>query len=175
MNFKYVIVAFFGVVLVASNLPKNIKKKVDKEIKATYNVETHKLNALTFDASITNTLPSKFEEDNLFQIIKNDEVIGYAYISKAPSKTDEFDYLVLFDKDFIIKKSKVLIYREDYGSEIGSKRWLKQLVGKTKEDTLTYGDNIAAISGATISVKSMTNAINDLLKSIKILHQKDFL
>ncbi|TJY32199.1 FMN-binding protein [Pontimicrobium aquaticum] len=175
MNFKYILISIFSLVLVVSNLPKNIQKKVDKQIKEVYSIEAHKLIPVTFDKSITDALPSKFEDNSLFKILSNNNVVGFAYVSKAPSKTDEFDYLVLFDNDFIIKKSKVLIYREDYGNEIGSKRWLKQLVGKTLNDKLIYGDNIAAISGATISVKSMTNAVNNLLKSIKILHQKELL
>jgi len=175
MSLKYLMISIFSLMLVATNLPKNIQKKVDKEVKASYGIETYKLIPVIFNKSITEVLPSKFGKNNLFKISSSQDNVGYAYISKAPSKTDEFDYLVLFDNDFIIKKSKVLIYREDYGNEIGSKRWLKQLIGKTENDTLTYGDNIAAISGATISVKSMTNAVNDLLKSIKILHQKQLL
>jgi len=174
MNLKYLI-AFAFLIVASFGLPKNIQKKIDKEIKATYNIEDYKIIPITLNSSITEVLPSKFNEYNFFKISSNDEVIGHAYVSKALSKTDEFDYLVLFDNDFIIVKSKVLIYREDYGSEIGSKRWLKQLIGKTQNDKLIYGDNIAAISGATISVKSMTNAINNLLKSIKTLHQKDLL
>lgn len=173
MNLKFLAIICFGLTLIISNLPKNIAKKVDKEIKTVYGIDNYTLNALMFDKHITEPLPSKFDDNNLFKISSNDEVIGYAYVSRAPSKTDEFDYLVLFDSDFIILKSKVLIYREDYGSEIGSKRWLKQLIGKTQNDTLIYGDNIAAISGATISVRSMTIALNNLLKSIKILHQKN--
>ena len=73
----------------------------------------------------------------------------------------------------IIIKSKVLIYREEYGGEIGSKRWLKQFNGKSStSDEVIYGDNIVPISGATISVRSMTRSINDLLKSIKTLKNK---
>ena len=103
------------------------------------------------------------------------ELLGYAYVSKAASKTDAFDYLVILDPQLIIKKAKVLIYREDYGGEIGSTRWLKQFIGKSQDDSLKYGDTISAISGATISVRSMTNAMNDLLQSIKILHKKEIL
>jgi Na+-translocating ferredoxin:NAD+ oxidoreductase RnfG subunit len=96
-------------------------------------------------------------------------------VSKAPSKTDNFDYLVLLDPELIVLKTKVLVYREDYGGEIGSKRWLKQFIGKTQDDNLRYGDNIVAISGATISVKSFTEAINNLLQSLKMLHSKHIL
>ena len=52
---------------------------------------------------------------------------------------------------------------------------LKQFIGKTQNDDLRYGDNIVAISGATISVKSFTDAINNLLKSLKKLHSKKIL
>jgi len=90
-------------------------------------------------------------------------------VDKAPSKTADFDYLVIFDHNLKIARTKVLIYREEYGGEIGSKRWLRQFTGKSGEDSL---DDIAAISGATISVRSMTNAVKDILKTMKILQIK---
>ena len=94
------------------------------------------------------------------------ELLGYAFLGYAPSKTDTFDYLVVFDSEFIIKNIKVLVYREDYGGEIGSKRWLRQFIGKDPQTRFEYGQNIAAISGATISVQSMTRAVNSLLSNI---------
>ena len=175
MNFKQVIGFCFVFVLLSFNLPKNIQKRVDKEVKSYYNIEDYKLIDLNIDSAIANDLPSKFGKNNLFKVEESDSLLGYAYISSSPSKTAEFDYLVLFDTDWIIVKSKVLIYREEYGGEIGSKRWLKQFDGKKPTDELAYGDNIIAISGATISVRSMTNAVNDLLKSIKILRHNNIL
>ena len=173
MNFKPVLFLLSAFLLCAFGLPKNIQKKVDKEVKSIFNVETFTLNVVTIPAEITSTLPSTFTADNFFKIETDSSFLGYAYVAKAASKTDEFDYLVLLDKDLIVLKAKVLVYREDYGSEIGSKRWLKQFTGKTDQDTLAYSNNIAAISGATISAKSMTVAMNNLLQSIKILHSKN--
>jgi len=175
MIVKYIFVLFISAIVMAFGLPKNILKKVNKEIENTFNVEQFQLNSKIFPSNIADALPAKFGSDNLFEIKISDTLLGYAYVSKAQSKTDYFDYLILFDKDFIIVKSKVLIYREDYGGEIGSKRWLKQFIGKSQNNILNYRDNIAAISGATISVRSMTNAVNDVLQSIKILHQKNLL
>jgi Na+-translocating ferredoxin:NAD+ oxidoreductase RnfG subunit len=166
-------ILFWSFLILFSGLPKNIQKKVDKEIKMVFSIESFSLKAKMFSSEVINGLPAKFEDNNLFEIIDKDSLIGYAYVSKAASKTDKFDYLILFDTDFIIVKSKVLIYREDYGGEIGSKRWLKQFIGKTKDDTLKLNDNIVAISGATISVRSMTKAVNDVLASIKILYQNN--
>lgn len=169
---KYVILALL---MCSFGLPKTLQKKVDKEIKKTFIVESYELRAKNLKMDSSTLLPQRFEPDNLFEIYSENNRLGYAYIGKAPSKTDEFDYMILFDQQWIIKKTKVLIYREDYGGEIGSKRWLRQFDGRSQMDELKLHEDIIAISGATISVKSMTKAVNDVLKSIKILHQKQML
>ena len=173
MNIKFLLFLISAGFLISSGLPKNIQKKVNKEIKITFNIEEFNFTAISIDAEINKELPSKFEENNFFKIEANDKLLGYAYLSKAPSKTAQFDYLVLLDENLIVLKSKILIYREEYGGEIGSKRWLKQFIGKTENDTLQLGDNIVAISGATISVRSMTHAMNEFLKSLKIIQSKN--
>ncbi len=175
MNFKLVLLILLSVYVQSFEFPKNIQKKVDATIISTFNVEDFSLHLINIPSEIVKSLPSTFKNESLYKINTNDTLLGYAYVAKAPSKTDEFDYLVLLDKNLIIVKSKVLIYREDYGGEIGSKRWLKQFIGKTKNDELKYGGNISAISGATISVRSMTSAINTLLSSIRILHKNNIL
>ena len=86
-----------------------------------------------------------------------------------------FDYLILLDTDLIIKKAKVLVYREDYGGEIGSRRWLKQFIGKSSSENLKYEKEIIAISGATISARAMTVAINTFLKNTTILKENNIL
>ena len=175
MQFKQVLFLFSTFILMAFGLPQNIQKKVNKEIVKTYNVEIFDFTEVVIASDIANDLPSKFEDNNLFKIEAKGSLLGYAYLSKAPSKTAQFDYLVLLDKDLIVLKSKVIAYREEYGGEIGSTRWLKQFIGKKGGDELKLGDNIVAISGATISVRSMTKAMNDFLVSLKILQNKNLL
>lgn len=173
MNFKQLVFPLLAFFFLSFGLPKHIQKKVDKEIRSTFSIEEFSFESKRISAEAAKDLPSKFQENNLFEIKSEDSLLGYAYIGKAPSKTAEFDYLVLLDKELIVLKAKVLVYREEYGGEIGSKRWLKQFIGKTKTDEVTHGKNIIAISGATISVRSMTNAMNNLLKSLNILHSKN--
>ena len=105
-------------------------------------------------------LKTKVEVPNgtLYEVTgKTDKV----YIGYSPSKFDNFDYMVLLDCDNKVKLVKVLVYRENYGGEIGSKRWLRQFIGMTEPKN--YVD---AISGATISVNSMKYSINKLIKSL---------
>ena len=173
MNFKtnlYLVMTIFSVGLMSFQLTEKIQQKVDKEIKLIFNTEDFILEPIIVAEDINAQLKAKVNENNLFKIKKDTEDLGYAYIGKGFGKVDDFDFLVLFDTDLIIIKSKILVYREDYGGEIGSKRWLKQFNGKGKNDNIEYGKDIVAISGATLSANSMTVAVNNLLKTITILH-----
>lgn len=87
----------------------------------------------------------------------NDKV----FIGVANSMHYTFDYMVLFNSKKEIQLVKVLVYRENYGGEISSRRWLKQFIGLSKPKPF-----VDAISGATISVFNMHQSINKLLLDI---------
>ena len=97
----------------------------------------------------------------LYSVLTDKGPKGYAFIGSSKSKYDDFEYLALLDSNFAIVKVKVLIYRENYGGEIGSTRWLRQFIG-LKEPI----DRVSAISGATISVNSIHYSVNKLLRNI---------
>jgi len=163
------ILLFLLIILISTSfiIPDKIVKKADKVIAKFYEIDNFSKENISISGENNKNTISEFGEGNLFKITSKSELLGYGYIGSAASKAADFDYLVLFDKDFIITKSKVLVYREEYGGEIGSKRWLKQFIGKSSSSSeLIYGENIVPISGATISVRSMTQAINNLLISI---------
>ncbi len=153
------------------SVPKNIQKKIDKEILSVFDLESFSKKPIIFGDHYNLFVP--FKEDNFFKIKVGEKLIGYYYFGKALGKTDEFDFLVIFDIELVIKKIKVLAYREDYGMEIGSKRWLKQFNELTTGDQVEFQKDIKAISGATISARSMTKAVNDLLQSLTILQNKN--
>ena len=163
----FLILSFFlfssGVTLNSSPLAKRIQKKVAKEVKAIFSVEEFELSESTI------TIPSSpfLLGQQMNEIKVDNELLGYAFLGTAPSKTDTFEYLILFDPSFTIIKATVLIYREDYGGEIASKRWLSQFVKKQSNQAFVFGSNISAISGATISVQSMTASVNHVFSSLK--------
>lgn len=163
----FLIISFFllsfGVSGNNSALAKRIHKKVTKEVKAIFSVEDFEL----IDAAIEIPASPFLVGQQMNEIKVNNELLGYAFLGTAPSKTDTFEYLILFDPSFTIKKATVLIYREDYGGEIASKRWLSQFVKKQSNDAFVFGNNISAISGATISVQSMTASVNHVFSSLK--------
>jgi len=163
-------------IFMAFAMNEKIEKKAVKVMVKHFETKNISMEPLLISEAANLETPSEFGKKNFFKIVSNDTFLGYGYIGNAPSKTATFDYLVLFDNDFIVTKSKVLIYREEYGGEIGSKRWLKQFLGTSSETPeLVYQKDIIPISGATISVRSMTQAMNDLLKSIGVLQKQNLL
>ena len=156
----------------AFSIPEKLSKKADKVIAKFYGTELFTKEIITVADSVNAKTVSEFGEENFFKIRSGEKFLGFGYIGNAPSKAATYDYLVLFDTNFIITKSKVLVYREEYGGEIGSRRWLKQFVGKSSASSeLKYNEDVIPISGATISVRSMTRAINDLLQSVGKLQE----
>lgn len=173
---KISILLVIGVLASAFTIPSNIVKKADKVIAAFYGTDHFEKETILISKELNAKTLSEFSDGNLIKITSKGTFLGYAYIGNAPSKTATFDYLVLFDKDLIITKSKVLVYREEYGGEISSRRWLQQFEGvTTRSKELKYNQDIIPISGATISVRSMTKAMNYLLQSVAILQQQNVL
>ena len=97
---------------------------------------------------------------NYYKVLSNDSVIAYYCIEQAPSKHDLFEFLVVYSSDIKIQHVNVLVYREDYGFEIKSKRWLKQF--STRKISKVQG-----ISGATISVNSLKKHVERLTEKLK--------
>lgn len=168
-------IAFLAIiVLLISSFTTNkkIEALIEKEIKTVFNLVKYSKQPISVSSEVNKTLPIKIDDTNFFKIKNEEKIVGYYYFGQAFGKADYFDFIVIFDKDLIVSKVKVLVYREDHGSEVGSKRWLNQFNGKKTTENLTYQKDIAAISGATISAKSITNEVNKLLKTVTILHNK---
>lgn len=170
---KKIAILSIVVLLISSfTTSKKTEALIEKEIKTVFNLVKYSKQPISVSSEINKTLPIKIDDTNFFKIKNEEKITGYYYFGQAFGKADYFDFIVIFDKDLIVSKVKVLVYREDHGSEVGSKRWLNQFNGKKTTENLTYQKDIAAISGATISAKSITNEINKLLKTVTILHNK---
>ena len=152
-----------------TEIPKQHEKKIHKEVLTVFEIESFEKELVEIPSETKAQLSEEFNCNSFYRIKSGEEELGYFYFGKAPSKADDFDFVILFDPEFIIKKVKILTYREDYGGEISSKRWLRQFSGLSSESIVAYGDEIKGISGATISAVSMTNAVNDILENIKLI------
>lgn len=139
------------------------QKKIDKTLSSLWpdeNIETVHISS----ADIR-------ENEKAFEVWIDGQHTAYFITAQSRSKFDVFDYMVVFDLEGRIKQPKILIYREDYGGEIASKRWLRQFIGLDKNSDMNLGKEVQNIAGATISCESASRGFKEASESIhKIIH-----
>jgi len=148
---------------------ERLESKVKSAVSLAFGIEDFRIKPFSMDGR---NKPA-FMTDRFFSIESLGSTLGYIYVAQAPSMKNIFDYLIAFDTNLTIVKAKILIYREQHGRQIGARRWLDQFVGHSTGDRLVLGDNIDAISGATISATSMTKAVDSLLDSLSAYNTLD--
>ncbi|HVL46131.1 MAG TPA: FMN-binding protein [Acidovorax sp.] len=86
-------------------------------------------------------------------------VLGFVVVDEVIGKFERITYAVGVEADGRVRQVEVLSYRESHGHEIRLPAWRKQFVGKTAASPLRVGDDIANISGATLSCTHVTEGV----------------
>ncbi|WP_299576836.1 hypothetical protein [uncultured Sunxiuqinia sp.] len=105
-------------------------------------------------------LQSEFVED-VSRVFQGDKAIGFVVSAVGKGRYDSFNYLVYYNEDREVELVSVTAYYSDHGNEITSRRWLHQFNGYDGGD-LDYGDEVQAISGATLSASSIAKGIREI-------------
>lgn len=106
------------------------------------------------------------EQLEIYRFKKVDGKEFYAVFTQALGRYDYYDYLMAVNLEFEIEKIRILKYRSEHGGEIKSKKWLEQFVNYSTGE-LRYKKEISALSGATMSAKSLTADVPKVLKILK--------
>ena len=149
-----------------STLYSTTKKRADKILNKYWQDQEHNISRVSLSG---NNQPELYSVEQ-----GNSKPYAYLLFAEANSKVDTFIYLIIFKPDGEIEKVSVLLYKENYGGEIASSRFLKQFEGKANGIDMKYNQDIDGISGATISVQSIILAVkekslafNNLIQQIK--------
>lgn len=146
-----------------SYIPTYLAGKMNKHLKKTYGVEV-----TTTELDIPDSLTMNHQ---LFAVNSSDTLVGYAMITRAlgcrlggcdkPNSGDEgfeqFFFMTAFDLDRNIRRVRILEYTSNYGYQIANKGWLRQF---ERDEHFEVNKNVDGISGATVSVQSITKAVN---------------
>lgn len=92
-----------------------------------------------------------------------EQVDGYAIIDEEKGQHLPITFAVQFDAKGAVTRQEIMVYRERYGDEIRDARFRQQFVGKQARSQLREGEEIIAISGATISSRSMVVGVRRAL------------
>jgi hypothetical protein len=155
-----------------SYFPQHVGKKMEKAVKKAFGKE-----ASFYSIETPDSLKLSHE---VYSVFHHDTLSGYVMVTRAlgcqmggcdvtPTDTlafEQFFFMTAFNAKKDIKQVKVLEYTSNHGYEISSKSWLKQF---TKDTSFEVGKNIDGISGATVSVNSITNNVNKQCEIINAL------
>jgi Na+-translocating ferredoxin:NAD+ oxidoreductase RnfG subunit len=89
--------------------------------------------------------------------------LGYVVVDEVVGKFELITYAVGLSADGAVKQVEVLAYRESHGQEIRLAAWRRQFVGKTASSALRIGEDIANISGATLSCTHVTDGVRRIV------------
>ena len=107
----------------------------------------------------------KFPEESFEVYIgeTGDKIDGYAMVHNTIGKHKHMTYMVGVDTRGACTDVELLVFREAKGSEVGRKRFNAQYEGKTVSDPIRINKDIINISGATMSVRSISAGVKRVL------------
>lgn len=138
---------------------KNLKK-TNKVLSKLWEDQSVSVKPIEFNEEVI----KKYQLDTpeLYSLVSGTgEQVAYLCMREAQSKADTYTYLIIYNSTLQVEHIEVLEYRENYGGEISSKRFLRQFKGSSSSKNLVVGSDIDGITGATISVKSLVHSLNN--------------
>jgi FAD:protein FMN transferase len=99
---------------------------------------------------------------------RGDARLGRAIEVEEIGKHRAITFVIGVDDEGEVAGVAVMVYREAYGGEIRSRRFLDQFRGKTSGDPLRPGQDVHNITGATLSARAAGRAVK---KAIAVLEE----
>ncbi len=94
--------------------------------------------------------------------------LGYVVADEVLGKVELIGYAVGIALDGSVSQVEILSYRESHGFEIRLPAWRRQFVGKGSGAALRVGEDIANISGATLSCTHVTDGVRRIVAVVEL-------
>ena len=116
-------------------------------------------------------LPARSAAWKLLFALQGEQVLGVMVLDGVLGKFEVIDYAVAVGNDGRVRQIEILNYRESHGYEVRLPSWRKQFVGKGADSKLQVGEDIANISGATLSSNHVTDGVRRILAVVATLRR----
>lgn len=167
---SFVIAVIYFFVISSSNIfAQEIKERTEMIITESFGKDvnfTFRKYTLTSKTKrkIEYTVKQKFFKDWLYvyKISVKDSAIAFGFLDNVIGKSMPITFFVLLDVEGNITSTNIIKYREPYGGAVSNENWNEQFSGKNSSSDFTVGRSVYGISGATISVNSVTKGIRKI-------------
>ena len=163
MKFKILSILFFSILL-SGEIKDTALSQINDFYKNKVQITEHKFSiSKEVKKEIQNKVNQGFFRDKVYYWTINKEgFTDYAIMDNVIGKSMPITFIVIFNSEGLIIHSSIVKYREGYGGEVRNQSWLSQFNGMAQDSLYIFNRDIAGISGATISVKSVTKGMNKL-------------
>lgn len=103
---------------------------------------------------------------------QGDATLGYVVVDEVIGKFELITYAVGLLADGSVKQVEILSYRESHGHEIRLPAWRRQFDGKTAASPIKVGEDIANISGATLSCTHVTDGVRRIVAVLALARRQ---
>jgi len=167
----FVIAVIYYLILSSANIiAQEIKERTEaiiaesfgKDVNFSFRKYTLRYN---IKREIENTVKQKFFKDWLYvyKISVQDSAITFGFLDNVIGKSMPITFFVLLDAAGNIISTNIIQYREPYGGAVSNENWNEQFTGKNSDSDFAVGESVNSISGATISVNSVTKGIRKIV------------
>lgn len=139
----------------SGEISETVVRRTEKVLKPIFDTEVFSYHSL-----------EQNEYANLYKLNADSNFVAYLVYTSSKGRLERFQYMILYSTEVEVIKVKILQYNSTRGTEVTSKRWLRQFEGN-KGETLKYGKDIQAITGATYSATSITEDIPMVTQWVK--------
>lgn len=120
-------------------------------------------------------LPARSAQWKVIEASQGGKLLGWVVVDNVVGKFELITYAVALTPEAAVKQVEVLSYRESHGSEIRLPAWRQQFVGKTAASGLRPGQDIANISGATLSCSHVTDGVRRIAAMVEMARSQRLL
>jgi len=119
--------------------------------------------------AISDILGEPYEERRVTYYVgmHDGKPVGYVTIGNEIGRSYPITFMVVINPDGAVKDVEIMVYREPHGWEVRFEPFMKQFFGRDANDP--FG-NINNITGATLSVRSMTRGVRKAAAEYKVLY-----
>jgi hypothetical protein len=106
---------------------------------------------------------------------QGDATLGFVVVDDVIGKFELISYAVGLGVDGAVRQIEILSYRESHGHEVRLPAWRRQFAGKTPASPLRVGDDIANISGATLSCTHVADGVRRIVAVVDLARRAGLL
>ena len=113
----------------------------------------------------------KYDERRVTHYFGLDEAgkpMGAMVIGNEIGRSYPITFMVVINLDGTVKDVEIMVYREPHGWEVHFESFLSQFFGRNGGDPF---DNINNITGATLSVRSMTKGVKKAVAEFQVIYK----